>query len=105
LPRLGGRRIAGVNSFGYGGTNAHVVLAEPWDAATDELPDLSASHLEPATDPLLLVSARRPEALRELAAKHAEALSNPDVDLAAYCRSAALHRSHHRLRTSFPAAD
>jgi acyl transferase domain-containing protein/threonine dehydrogenase-like Zn-dependent dehydrogenase/NAD(P)-dependent dehydrogenase (short-subunit alcohol dehydrogenase family) len=106
LPRLGGRRIAGVNSFGYGGTNAHVVLAEPWDAATtDELTDLPASHLEPATDPLLLVSARSPEALRELTAKHAEALSNPDVDLAAYCRSAAIHRSHHRLRTSFRAAE
>ncbi len=106
LPRFGGRRIAGVNSFGYGGTNAHVVLAEPWDTATtDELPDLPASHLEPATDPLLLVSARSPEALRDLAAKHAEALSNPDVDLAAYCRSAAIHRSHHRLRTSFPTSD
>jgi acyl transferase domain-containing protein/threonine dehydrogenase-like Zn-dependent dehydrogenase len=106
LPRLNGRRIAGVNSFGYGGTNAHVVLAEPGDAATtDEVPNLPASQGETATDPLLVVSARSPEALRELAVKHAEALSDPDVDVAAYCRSAAIHRSHHRLRTSFRAAD
>jgi acyl transferase domain-containing protein/Zn-dependent alcohol dehydrogenase/NADP-dependent 3-hydroxy acid dehydrogenase YdfG len=106
LPRLRGRRVAGVNSFGYGGTNAHVVLAEPGDAATiDEVPSLPAAHVETATDPLLLVSARSPEALRELAGKHAEALADPDVDVASYCRSAAIHRSHHRLRTSFPASD
>jgi acyl transferase domain-containing protein/NADPH:quinone reductase-like Zn-dependent oxidoreductase/NAD(P)-dependent dehydrogenase (short-subunit alcohol dehydrogenase family) len=106
LPRLNGRRVAGVNSFGYGGTNAHVVLAEPWDSATtDDVPSLPAVHVETATDPLLLVSARSPEALRELAGKHAEALADPGVDVAAYCRSAAIHRSHHRLRTSFPASD
>ena len=106
LPRLNGRRIAGVNSFGYGGTNAHVVLAEPGDAVTTaEVPKLPAAHVETATDPLLLVSARSPEALRELAGKHAEALADPDVDVASYCRSAAIHRSHHRLRTSFPATD
>ena len=95
-----------MNSFGYGGTNAHVVLAEPGDAATTAgVPKLPAAHVETATDPLLLVSARSPEALRELAGKHAEALADPNVDVAAYCRSAAIHRSHHRLRTSFPAAD
>ena len=106
LPGLNGRRVAGVNSFGYGGTNAHVVLAEPGDAATtDGAPKLPAAHVETATDPLLLVSARSPEALRELAGKHAEALADPDVDVASYCRSAAIHRSHHRLRMSFPASD
>jgi acyl transferase domain-containing protein/threonine dehydrogenase-like Zn-dependent dehydrogenase/acyl carrier protein len=106
LPKINGRRIAGVNSFGYGGTNAHVVLAEPAELLTiAEVPTPPASHVETATDPLLLVSARSPEALRELAGKHAEALQNPNVDLAAYSRSAAIHRSHHRLRTSFPAAD
>jgi acyl transferase domain-containing protein/NADPH:quinone reductase-like Zn-dependent oxidoreductase len=106
LPQLNGRRVAGVNSFGYGGTNAHVVLAEPGDLAkVDRLPSLPVEHVETATDPLLLVSARSPEALRDLAARHAEALSDPDVDVAAYCRSAAIHRSHHRLRTTFRAAD
>jgi len=104
LSRRHGRLVAGVNSFGYGGSNAHVVLAEPPAdlARTGELPGVPA---EPVTEPLLVVSARSPEALHELAQKHAEALAAPDVDVAAYCRSAALHRSHLRLRTSFPAAD
>ena len=29
LPRVAGGRYAGINSFGFGGTNAHVVLADP----------------------------------------------------------------------------
>ena len=108
LPRLNGRRVAGVNSFGYGGTNAHVVLAEPPEnvaKGTDEVSDAAAAHVETATEAILPVSARSPGALHELAAKHAQALSDPDVDLADYCRSAAIHRSHHRLRTAFPAGD
>ena len=107
LPPLKGRRVAGVNSFGYGGTNAHVVLAEPPEdlaKSTDEVSD-AAAHVETATEAFLPVSARSPGALHELAAKHAQALSRPDIDLADYCRSAAIHRSHHRLRTAFPAAD
>jgi acyl transferase domain-containing protein len=29
FPETGSERIAGVNSFGFGGANAHVILAEP----------------------------------------------------------------------------
>jgi acyl transferase domain-containing protein/NADP-dependent 3-hydroxy acid dehydrogenase YdfG/acyl carrier protein len=98
LPRLSGRRVAGVNSFGYGGTNAHVVLAEPPEAERFD-------RVEPAAEPLLLLSARSPEALHELAGRHAEALADGDVDIATHCRSAVVHRSHHRLRAAFPAGD
>ncbi|WP_343710097.1 type I polyketide synthase, partial [Mycobacterium sp.] len=98
LPRWGDRRVAGVNSFGYGGANAHVVLAEPPPA--DEVPAVPG-----AGEPLLLLSARSPKALQQLAERHAQALSVSGVDLAAHCRSAAVHRSHHRLRASFEATD
>ncbi len=99
LPQRGGRRIAGVNSFGYGGANAHAVLAEPSAAAPT--PDSGGA----APEPLLVLSARSPEALRRLAERHAQALARPGVNLRDHCRSAAVHRSHHRLRVSFDAAD
>lgn len=103
LPRLNGRRVAGVNSFGYGGANAHVVLAEPpaESAPTGTVDEVSAA----APEPLLVLSARSPAALQQLAERHARALGQPGVELPAHCRSAAVHRSHHRLRASFEAGD
>jgi acyl transferase domain-containing protein/NADPH:quinone reductase-like Zn-dependent oxidoreductase/acyl carrier protein len=87
---------AGVNSFGYGGTNAHAVLRayEPPLAAAEMAADL------PSAPCLLPISARSEGALRLQAARFAEVLSH---DAAAGHRviaaTAALHRSHfdHRL--------
>ncbi|HEY3566611.1 MAG TPA: amino acid adenylation domain-containing protein [Thermoanaerobaculia bacterium] len=73
-PQTAGPRRAGVNSFGLGGTNAHVVLEE---APAPE----PALHTRPWQ--LLTLSARTPEALatagERLAAYLAEA---PELDLA-----------------------
>src|ERR1017187_6082768 len=58
-PQEQARRIAGVSGFGFGGSNAHMVL----EAAPGDLPE--PPRIEP---PLVLpVSARSPEALRTLA--------------------------------------
>ena len=51
----GGRRVAGVSSFGFSGTNCHIVLADPPDAAADAE--------APAAGALIALSARSPQAL------------------------------------------
>jgi myxalamid-type polyketide synthase MxaB len=81
-----GRRIAGVSSFGFGGSNAHVVLEEP-PAVTRETPVDRPLHV-------CALSARTPEALRVLAGRYAEWLdgAEPGV-LADVCHTASTGRS------------
>ncbi len=90
-----GRRIAGVSSFGFSGTNAHVVLGE----APPE-----ARRAASAGGPFLLpLSARDPATLLELAARYEQFLGQPafaDRDaLADACFTAGAGRRHfpHRL--------
>ena len=88
-----GPAVAGVSSFGFGGTNAHLVLAEPLAG--------SAAPPQGATGPqVLTISARTEEALRDLADRYARRLTDPDVatDPAALCAAAAVRRSHHEYR-------
>ena len=68
-----GPRRAGVQSFGMGGTNAHVVLEEAPPVAESAHPDHPRFYL---------VSAKTSEACREAAANLADALeADPDLDL------------------------
>ncbi|MDR5883647.1 SDR family NAD(P)-dependent oxidoreductase [Caballeronia sp. LZ032] len=83
----------GVNSFGFGGTNAHVVLAEAMSA-----PSAPAAPVVPATLdapdaalPPLVLSARSPAALAALAARYRARLRNRS-DWAALAASAARRR-------------
>ncbi|UCV17085.1 SDR family NAD(P)-dependent oxidoreductase [Quatrionicoccus australiensis] len=64
-------RVVGVNSFGFGGANAHVLLQEYPVSAVD-----SHRVVDAPLSPLLL-SARSESALRELAGRYAELLSTP----------------------------
>lgn len=83
--------IAGVSSFGFGGTNAHVVLAEAptSDTAADATPGF-----------LLPLSAHNEPTLKALALAYREFLAAaPDtLDLAAVCRTAGQGRSHFNFR-------
>src|SRR5579864_136010 len=97
--KLGSERLVmGVNSFGFGGTNAHIVLREP-----DLEPDLAATRSAVAsaksdTEPLL-ISAASGGALDALAARYAELLrSSAAPPLPALCRAAATLRTHHAQR-------
>ncbi|MCU0923602.1 MAG: type I polyketide synthase, partial [Burkholderiaceae bacterium] len=88
-----GSRLAGVSSFGAGGTNAHVILEEAPLALDPTVPDARAQ--------LLVLSAHNPPALQALAQAVQEALVAPplaDARLADVCFTAAARRSHHPHR-------
>ena len=64
FPVTDGPRIAGVNSFGFGGSNSHVILAE---APASPHPENDGAYLERSWP--LMISARSEEALRASASQ------------------------------------
>nr|APZ78844.1 polyketide synthase [Stigmatella aurantiaca] len=107
-PRSGEPLKMGVNSFGYGGTNAHCLLEQaPSTGALTRTPDAQAKRAVSLSEPVLLpLSARSPEALRALARSYADLLSAPDrAPLADICFSAATRRSHHEHRLALIATE
>jgi acyl transferase domain-containing protein/NADPH:quinone reductase-like Zn-dependent oxidoreductase/acyl carrier protein len=86
--------IAGINSFGFGGTNAHAVLQE-FTSPTCEQEKTSANPLIF----LLPLSARTPEALQALAASYLKLLRSADVpSLRDICFTASMRREQHTHR-------
>jgi acyl transferase domain-containing protein/NADPH:quinone reductase-like Zn-dependent oxidoreductase/acyl carrier protein len=86
--------VAGVNSFGFGGTNGHAILASAPKRK------ILAEQVVPASPPPLLISARSEAALKELANDWAHTLSNAPDDAAAVrlIRGAARRRDQDKHR-------
>jgi acyl transferase domain-containing protein/SAM-dependent methyltransferase len=100
-PRGARRRIAGVSSFGFSGTNAHVVLEE---APAIVAPVAPAEQLSERPLHLLALSARTPAALNQLIQKYRDLLEETDADLADICFTANTGRVHLSERAVFLAS-
>jgi phthiocerol/phenolphthiocerol synthesis type-I polyketide synthase C len=95
--------VMGVNSFGFGGANAHILLQAPAPAKYDA--DASTTTTPRAMPPLFL-SARNEPALRALVGRYAALLrdsaADDHYDIA---WSAAFHRQHLDKRLALRAED
>lgn len=83
--RREGARAAGVNSFGFGGVNAHVIVQSVPEAAPQ-------ASIDPPCLPPLLLSARSDSALRDLAAAHARQMATTESAYYDAAYTAAFHR-------------
>ena len=89
------RRLAGVSSFGFGGTNAHLILEEASTTASVETEPERPKHI-------FTLSAKSELALQELAQRYLETLDATFL-LADVCYSANTRRSHFDHRLAFVA--
>ncbi|WP_439657532.1 SDR family NAD(P)-dependent oxidoreductase [Lentzea sp. HUAS TT2] len=96
-PNRWGKRVAATSSFGFSGTNAHVVLEEP--------PVLAARRRD-GRELLFPLSAPKQEALRQLVENLARHLrETPGIDLADVSHTLVHGRARFVNRAAFTAAD
>jgi len=93
-PKYGSSRIAAVSAFGFGGTNAHMLLRE---LTSDEKPTNITADLP--SEELFTLSAKNQTALKALIEKWCNYLSgNLSLDIAQLCYNMHVRRSHYAAR-------
>ncbi|AGC47285.1 polyketide synthase [Myxococcus stipitatus DSM 14675] len=96
-PRGAQRRLAGLSSFGFSGTNVHLVVEE-----APVLPRPPAERARPVH--VLTLSAKTEAALDALVEAHASALPADDGALGDWCYTANAGRSHFEHRAAITGA-
>lgn len=98
-PRGPRPRRAGISSFGFSGTNAHLIVEEA-PSPSPASPEARAAAAAPFTPPLLL-SARDEQGLKASAARFTTWLEgHAEVDPAALAHTMARHRAHLEVRAA-----
>ena len=96
LSRASGRRFAGVSSFGFGGTSAHVVISDA---------PVARATADPAPR-LMMISAQSEEALRALAGAYATRLGGASArERGRIVAATGRRRERMRERLALPAAE
>lgn len=93
-PARPGSALAGVNSFGFGGTNAHAILSDAPPPLAGAVEPMASAYLFP-------VSAQSPEALDAAVRALRDFLQGPDASTASLhdlCYTAGARRHHHAYR-------
>jgi acyl transferase domain-containing protein/SAM-dependent methyltransferase/acyl carrier protein len=91
-------RLAGVSSFGFSGTNAHVIL--------EEAPREEGASRARRPQHCIVLSARSATALAKAAERWADAMgANPGMDVGDVAHTAAVGRSHFMERLAVVAGD
>jgi acyl transferase domain-containing protein/thioesterase domain-containing protein/NADP-dependent 3-hydroxy acid dehydrogenase YdfG/acyl carrier protein len=107
-PRTKRRRVAGVSSFGFGGTNTHMIVESAGERAIALEQNGSPASTDSADRPLhlLKLSAKSEAALKQQAAQLAELLEHDaDAPLADICWSANTSWSDFNYRAVVTATD
>ena len=98
-------KLAGVSSFGFGGTNAHVILEEaPIEVNKRQKAKVKSQEFSERPQHILTLSAKCEKALQELAQRYEEFLgNNSTASIADICFTANTGRSHFNYRLALVA--